>query len=314
MNVIEEMFDYPFLLRIFNKILTTRQKLNLICNKRILKNRTKFLFHDEIVTFQKENEWYFDCLTNPILKLGFKNIKLPKSPTHLTIQYYNYYKIKNINIPNTVVYLRIGSFCSYKNIFDSTFEEQIPKFIKRIEFSETLLNLKIPNWITHLKFGDSFNEKIAKNAIPNSVKYLEFGRNFNQSISGRIPNSAKAVTHLIFGESFSQNSENLKNSIPNSVTHLTFKGEYFGNYCKCIPNSVTHSTLGRRHSSIIKNFIPGSITHLTFTGIFYHEFIEDIPTSITHLTIYNPNFFDTSLWIQVKDYDFPSWLKVRFVY
>ena len=58
--------------------------------------------------------------------------------------------------------------------------------------------------ITHLKFGDEFNQQVI---IPNSVGYLKFGNNFNQQVT--LPDS---IIYLIFGYLFNQQV-----IIPNSV-------------------------------------------------------------------------------------------------
>ena len=43
--------------------------------------------------------------------------------------------------------------------------------------------MSIPNSVTHLTFGDDFNQDIKNGAIPNSVTHLTFGYHFNQDIT-----------------------------------------------------------------------------------------------------------------------------------
>ena len=87
-------------------------------------------------------------------------------------------------------------------------------FIKNFKEIHYLSNdTNIPNYITHLTFGNYFNKEI-KNCIPDNITHLIFGWKFNQEIKDCIPNN---VTHLIFGNNFNQV---IKDCIPNSVVYL----------------------------------------------------------------------------------------------
>jgi len=130
--------------------------------------------------------------------------------THLTLRKNTYnsecHIFSRIKISISVVYLN----------FVGIFNQCVPK---------------IPDSVTHLTFGDHFNQSV-KGMIPNSVIYLEFGHYFNKSIKESIPNS---VTHLTLCYKFAQ----LIEDISSSVTHLTWR--YVFTKSKALSlTSVTH--------------------------------------------------------------------------
>lgn len=144
-------------------------------------------------------------------------------------------------------------------------------------FIQLLCTTKIPNSVTYLKFGTSFNQPIKKNWIPNSITHLIFGHYFDQSIKDCIPNS---VEYLKFGYSFNQP---IKNCIPNSVTHLRFGKSFNQSIKDCMPSSVTHLRFGEKFNQSIKDCIPNSVTHLSFDGRYF--FRAPLPSNVTHLEI-----------------------------
>ena len=150
--MLQEIFGYPFLIRIFNKLLDDKSKLNLISiNKNINQKRTKFTFDKLIVCDEKyQNCWFYDYLTNVIIKN--KKVKLPNSVTHLTFRYYFNQNIEGC-IPNSVTNLTFGYY-----------------------FNQNIQNC-IPSSVTHLTLGWNFNQNI-QNCIPSSAKavtHLTFG-------------------------------------------------------------------------------------------------------------------------------------------
>lgn len=115
----------------------------------------------------------------------------------------------------------------------------------------------IPNFITHLKFGDYFDMELG-DCIPSSVTNLVFGCDFDKPLGNSIPSS---VTRLVFGACFNQP---LGKSIPLSVTFLKF-GHYFNQpICDSIPFSVTHLTLEGPFFDHPTDPLP-SVTHLSMT-------------------------------------------------
>jgi hypothetical protein len=90
----------------------------------------------------------------------------------------------------------------------------------------------LPNSITHLTFGNDFNEKVGHQGcedikcprnLPNSITHLTFGFKFNQQVD-KLPNS---ITHLTFGYQFIQPVNNL----PNSITYFTFGHQTPDGWC-----------------------------------------------------------------------------------
>ena len=213
--MLEELFTYPFMIKILNKILNDNDKILIISlNKFFNDKRLKFIYNKQVnirlynddqfyklsdkeqlkilksknfkskrIEFLK-HEWFYNCLTNVLVDYLYK---LPYSITRLTFGFNFNQSIENI-IPDSVI------------------------------------------WLT---FGFCFNQSIQR-SVPNSVKYLEFGYHFNQPIFGSIPNSVK---YLTFGCEFDLCIENC---LPNSVTHLKFNNISSYENLKYIPDSVNH--------------------------------------------------------------------------
>ena len=211
--MLEELFTYPFLIKIFNKILNDNDKILIISlNKFFNYKRIKFTYDKQInvrlyndeqfykLSFDKQidtfwlrnrfikNEWFYDRLTNVLVDELYP---LSSSVTRLTFGFSFNQKITNY-IPNSITHLTFG-FC----------------------FNETI-KYCIPNSVIYLTFGYKFNQFI-NYSIPNSVEYLEFGFDFDQKIQNCIPNSVKC---LIFNNLISE--ENIK-WIPKFVDKLIIR-------------------------------------------------------------------------------------------
>jgi len=114
---------------------------------------------------------------------------------------------------------------------------ELPYFdnFKHVEVSD--LKYKCPKFLTHLMFGDRFNQSV-KGYIPGTVTHLTFGHHFNQPIEDCIPIS---VTHLSFCFRFNQS---IDGNIP-SVTHLKFGYHFNPKMLNFIPLSVVQITTDR---------------------------------------------------------------------
>ena len=249
--MLQEIFEYPFLIRILDKIFVDKEKIILISlNKFFNSKRTKFTFQKTIkITEEDKNKWFYDCLTN--IKAS-QILKFPKSITHLKLSHCFNENIEGC-IPNSVTHLTFGYY-----------------------FNQTVKD-GIPSSVTHLTFGMNFNKNI-EGCIPNSVTHLTFGFDFNQNIKNCIPSS---VTHLTFGTHF---NKNIEGCIPNSVTHLTF-GYYFNKSIKnCIPNSITHLTFEFDFNQEIEGNIPDTLISLTIWNRDFNKKILKFPISLKHLT------------------------------
>ncbi len=73
----------------------------------------------------------------------------------------------------------------------------------------------IPDHITHLEFSCTSDRIIC---IPTSVTHLIFGDRYNETTK-QLPQS---ITHLTFGHCYNQPTDDL----PSSITHLTFGYRY----------------------------------------------------------------------------------------
>uniref|UniRef100_A0A6G6ADS9 F-box and FNIp repeat-containing protein n=1 Tax=Borely moumouvirus TaxID=2712067 RepID=A0A6G6ADS9_9VIRU len=162
----------------------------------------------------------------------------------------------------------------YTKIYEYGKIKKLP-YYNQFNYIKYLANdINIPEGITHLEFGDFFNQPIEK-CIPDNIINLTFGWEFNQPIKGCIPSQ---LTHLTFGCRFNQS---IKECIPNTVTHLIFGYAFDQSIEECIPNSVTHLKFGWKFNQPIKEFIPNSVTHLTLQKYFYKKIKEDIPKNIS---------------------------------
>jgi len=120
----------------------------------------------------------------------------------------------------------------------------------------------IPNNITHLSFGDNFNQELNKGDIPESVIYLNLGDKFNQELKeGVIPES---VIHLNLGNKF--NKPLKQKDIPNGVIHLKFS-HFFNQLLKKgdIPESVMYLWFEKNfNQKLDKNILPKNILKILF--------------------------------------------------
>ena len=258
MSILEQIFEYPFLINILNNLLTDKDKLSLICNKFIYNNRLKFRFHNPTFCHKRSWKiWNYDLLTHVIVDDIFK---FPKNVSHLKIMDQEFgIELEYGDIPNSVTHLHF-----YTNT----------EFILRENI--------IPNSVTHLFVDESY---LLEN-IPKSVTHLQI-----EEFSGdfKIPQS---ITHLIINcLYFAQIIE-----IPDNVTHLEFGDQFDDNLENTIPNSAIHLTFGINFKSSFKNCIPNSVTHLTFKGIFKEKWIKLIPKTVEHLFVYNCKISSSNLF------------------
>ena len=153
--------------------------------------------------------------------------------------------------------------------------EKYPRCLKRVfltyRFDGSIND--IPDYITHLTFGNRFNQPINDLEKLIYLTHLTFDHGFNQPIK----NLPGTITHLTFKGYFNQPI----NTLPDTITHLTF-GDYFDQQINYLPGTITHLTFGWDFNQPINN-LPCNITHLTF-GNHFNQPINDLPDTITHLT------------------------------
>ena len=127
--------------------------------------------------------------------------------------------------------------------------------------------------IKRIRFTDNFNEPITDEMLPLGLTHLEFGEHFNQPVD----NLPQSLTHLTFGRRFNQPVDNL----PQSLTHLTF-GTRFDRPVDNLPQSLTHLTFGDGFDQPVDN-LPQSLTHLTFRR--YYRPINNLPQGLVYLRL-----------------------------
>ena len=124
--------------------------------------------------------------------------------------------------------------------------------------------------LTHLTFGKGFNnggKPIKAGDIPFGVTHLQFGDNFNQTlVAGVIPLSVTHLCLLCFKDCYYYDRRLTDVMFPPRLTHLTLFS-CSENEIKNIPSSVTHL-------EILYWFLPGrfpiGITHLILGSDSYH--------------------------------------------
>ena len=133
--MLQELFEYPFLIRFLNKILNDNDKIKLIELSKTFNSlikRTKFTY-DIIVHLKIDNqhEWYYDCLKNVYISKRL-NIPFPKSTKRIIFSPVFNENIENW-IPNSVTHMTFG-----------------------YDFNQPITN-SIPNSVKYLTFGTHFN-------------------------------------------------------------------------------------------------------------------------------------------------------------
>ena len=232
--MLQEIFQYPFLMRIFNSLLNNDDKMNLICNKYIHNNKYKLLFFDNIYCYPfHRTKWFYNRLTN--IKV-FEMFEFPTSITNLNFDSF----VRNFDkkyIPDTVTHLKFGRY-------DENMQSCIPTTVTHLTFSGFISKITescIPNSVTHLTFTEFFNANI-DNCIPNSVTHLRFFTHFSIKC---IPNS---VRYLIFD--FYHNSD----GIPYSFLYLQMFLLENKDFLRSIP--IKYIKINKIFKETIENIFP----------------------------------------------------------
>lgn len=197
-------------MRIFNNLLTDKEKVNLIVNKYIYFHKYKLRFNEQrYVNSSNKNNWYFNCLTN--VKI-FINFELPINTTHL---YYDHRGPIDFVLPNTITHLNFGYLFNH-NIQKYHPLEELGKY-KYHNF----VNSYIPDSVIYLEFGKCFNKSIY-GCIPNSVKYLKIDSFYFEFAINDLPESIISL-HIRSSKCQIYDSLKLPKSLQNLVVHVKFK-------------------------------------------------------------------------------------------
>ena len=114
--MIEEIFEYPFLMRIFNNLLTNNEKIKLIqLSSSIKSQRHKLKFNERFELTRKDfNTWYYDLLTDIYIgqnlskdELNYVLNNFPKYMDRLEFGFY-FNEIINFTIPSSEKDIRIS--------------------------------------------------------------------------------------------------------------------------------------------------------------------------------------------------------------
>jgi len=184
-----------------NEFLLDREKIKFATSSKLTDHlKYKYTYYEKINIFKVATLPYFNNFEN--IETPFKISKQAKCI---------YLKSQSTNIPHRITHL--------------TLDNDNP-------------TNTIPALVTHLMFGNCFNQPI-HDMIPPFVTYLAFGARFNKPIKEYdIPTS---VTHLIFGDDFNQP---IYNCIPASVMYLSFGHSFNQPIDYCIPSSVIYLEFG----------------------------------------------------------------------
>lgn len=141
--------------------------------------------------------------------------KLMLTTTSTNMSKLKYKLLFRTKINISKIYL-LPYFDNFENIKIHGNPPKFPKYVKYVHY--TTYSTYVAPRVTHLKFKSRGG--LTKNGIPSTVTHLIFGENFNDPIQEKIPLS---VTHLTFGSRFNRP---INDCIPLSVTHLSI-GRYF---------------------------------------------------------------------------------------
>jgi len=152
------------------------------------------------------------------------------------------------------------------------------------KFNQPVEDFELPASLTHLKFGTYFKRPVKELKLPTSLTHLEFsGKKFNQPIDGlKLPDS---LTYLKLGWGFNQPIEGIE--LLTSLTYLQIGGDKSIENLT-LPTSLTHLVISGHEAlnqSIEHLILPNSLTHLEF-ACRLNQSIEKLklPASLTHLT------------------------------
>eukprot|EP00026_Physarum_polycephalum_P015445 Phypoly_transcript_16128.p1 GENE.Phypoly_transcript_16128~~Phypoly_transcript_16128.p1 ORF type:complete len:185 (+),score=28.93 Phypoly_transcript_16128:102-656(+) len=95
------------------------------------------------------------------------------------------------------------------------------------------LPVNIPPHISEIYFDNKYNLSLQDIFLPDSITHLHFGNSFDKQVNGYLPPS---LTHLSFGDSFKSPVDFWAQK---QLTHLTF-GKKFNHPVDNLPTSLTH--------------------------------------------------------------------------
>ena len=159
---------------------------------------------------------------------------------------------------------------SNKKLNKGDFGSNLTHIIFGEYFDQEIEENVLPDSLSHITFNGYFNKKIKENVLPNSLKYIDLGCHYNLEIKKNVlPNS---LTHLIFSTRFDQ--EIKESVLPNSLIYIKFNTSF--------------------NKEIKKNVLPESLIYIIFGAGFWYEIRENVlPDSITDIIF--DSFYDKKI-------------------
>ena len=156
-------------------------------------------------------------------------------------------KLLNYELYEKLEYLDYSSKLIVKNICNLFIPEHIT-FIKTASyFNESIDDVKLPNGLIELHFGQDFNQSIDNVNFPNSLLELHFGFSFNKSLDKVIfPESLEKITFGLHNNSsfFNRSIKNIK--FPKSLKVFWNNGHIRDKLISTIkfPNTIEYLKIG----------------------------------------------------------------------
>jgi hypothetical protein len=139
----------------------------------------------------------------------------------------------------------------------------------------------IPNNVTHIIFGDEFNQEIKY--FPPKLKSIKFGSSYNKPIY--LP---AGIEEVEFGNEFNQYIDFL----PESIKVLKF-GPKFNSNIRSYPPNLETLEFGDDYNKSINNLSP-KLKKLVL-GFGYNQFIERLPKNLLYLEFNFDTYFEQAI-------------------
>lgn len=225
--MIESIFEYPFLTRIFNKILDDKTKLNLIsCSKYLFQFRNKWKFNDFYYCCPEDmNEWFYDSLTN--VRVG-EIFEFPVCLNSLAFSHI-IFELDEKSIPNHITHLIFGNryhFAKSLRYKDTT----DPSNYKKPKYVQNVQKDFVPSSVTHLTFGYAY-QQLESQHIPKSVISLKFKNDNHGDLLYDFPNNIEILE-------LNLRYKKRVNNLPNSLKKLTCCNKFYERNKDLIPKNT----------------------------------------------------------------------------
>lgn len=147
----------------------------------------------------------------------------------------------------------------------------------------------LPRHVTHITFGNRYNQHLEINALHNTIKYLVFGHCYNKPLKPEV--LPDVLTNLTFGRNFNQPLD--PGVLSKTLICLVF-GDNFNHPLKpgTFPDTLTDLKFGKKFNyPLTDEILPRGLTKLTFGDNFNQLFLEHtLPDTLTRLT-FGKNYF-----------------------